>query len=72
MPKRAPLKKISTSIPEKLLKEACSLSNLNQTEALIQGLEELVRREKRERLISTKGKLKISLNLDLERERSRL
>jgi hypothetical protein len=66
------LKKISTSIPEKLLEEACLLSGLNQTEALIQGLHELVRKEKRERLISMKGKLKISLNLDRQRERSRL
>ena len=71
MAKRAPLKKISTSIPEKLLKEACLLSSLNQTEALIQGLQELVRKEKRDRLISLKGKIMISLNLDQERERGR-
>ena len=71
MAKRAPLKKISTSIPEKLLKEACLLSSLNQTEALIQGLQELVRKEKRDRLISLKGKITISLNLDQERERGR-
>jgi hypothetical protein len=71
MANRKLLKKISTSIPEKLLEEACSLSSLNQTEALIQGLHELVRKEKRERLISMKGKLKISLDLDRERERSR-
>jgi hypothetical protein len=68
MANRKLLKKISTSLPETLLKEACLLSSLNQTEALIQGLQELVRKEKRERLISLKGKLKISLDLDRERD----
>ena len=71
MKNRTELKKISTSVPEKLLKEACLLSSLNQTEALIQGLQELVRKEKREKLMSLKGKVKIAINLDQERERGR-
>jgi hypothetical protein len=66
------LKKISTSIPEALLKKACSLSELNQTDTLIAGLKELVAQAERREVIKLKGKIKIDLNLDKTRERVRL
>lgn len=66
------IKKISTNIPEDLLKEACSLTNLNQTEALIAGLRELIAQYQRESILNMKGKIKIDLNLDEIRQRVRL
>ena len=69
MPK---LKKISTSVPEALLKRACEISDLNQTETLIAGLKELVAQAERREVIKLKGKIKIDLDLDKARERVRL
>ena len=66
------VKKISTNIPEQLLKKACSLTNLNQTEALIAGLRELVAQHERESILDMKGKVKIDINLDEFRQRVRL
>ena len=66
------IKKISTNIPEQLLKKACSISNLNQTEALIAGLRELIAQHKREAIVDMKGKVKIDLDLDEIRQRVRL
>ncbi len=68
----AKLKKISTSIPEALLKKACSLSELNQTETLIAGLKELVAQAERREVLKLKGKIKIDLDIDRLRERVRL
>lgn len=66
------LKKISTNIPEALLKRACSISELNQTEALIAGLKELVAQHERRQVLDLKGKIKIDLDLDSLRQRVRL
>lgn len=66
------VKKISTNIPEQLLKKACSLTNLNQTDALIAGLKELIAQYEREAVVDMKGKIKIDLNLDEIRQRVRL
>ena len=66
------LKKISTNIPEKLLKAACDLTNLNQTEALIAGLKELIAHHDRKAIIDLKGKIKIGSDLDEIRQRVRL
>lgn len=66
------VKKISTNIPEQLLKKACSLTNLNQTEALIAGLKELIAQHEREAIVNMKGKVLIDLDLDEVRQRFRL
>jgi hypothetical protein len=66
------LKKISTNIPERLLKKACSITNLNQTEALIAGLRELIAQQDRKAIVALKGKVKIDINLDEVRQRVRL
>lgn len=66
------VKKISTNIPEELLKKACSLTNLNQTEALIAGLKELIAQHDREAILDLKGKIKVDFDLDEIRQRIRL
>jgi hypothetical protein len=66
------IKKISTNIPEQLLKRACNITNLNQTEALIAGLKELIAQQDRKAIIALKGKVKININLDEARQRVRL
>jgi len=66
------VKKISTNIPEELLIKACNLTNLNQTDALIAGLRELIAQHDREAIVDLKGKIKIDLNLDEIRQRFRL
>lgn len=66
------VKKISTNIPEELLKRACHLTNLNQTEALIAGLKELIAQHDREAIVDLKGKIKIDFDFDEIRQRIRL
>ena len=45
------LKKISTNIPAELLRKACDLTNLNQTETLIAGLKDLIAQRERETIV---------------------
>jgi hypothetical protein len=66
------LKKISTNIPAELLRKACDVTNLNQTETLIAGLKELIAQRERETIVDLKGKVRIDLNLDEIRQRVRL
>jgi len=66
------LKKISTNIPAQLLKKACSLTSLNQTDALIAGLKELIAQHERAAIVDMKGKVNIDLELDDIRQRVRL
>lgn len=66
------LKKISTNIPAELLEEVTSLTGLNQTKAIIQGLKELVRAHKRQLLADLEGKIKVEYNPDITRNRSKL
>lgn len=66
------IKKISTNLPEDLLRKACELTNLNQTEVLIAGLKELIAQHEREAIVDLKGKVRIDLNLDEIRQRVRL
>ncbi len=57
-------------LPKKLVSAACRLSGAKtKTQAIIWGLEELMRRKKMERLWSLRGK--IPLNLDLKKSRGR-
>lgn len=66
------MKKISTNIPETLLHRACTLTKLNQTDALIAGLKELIAQHDRRAILDLKGKIRIDLNLDEMRQRTRL
>lgn len=61
--------KVSTNIPRHLLTEATRLSGLNQTSAIIEGLKELIQREKRKRLIELEGKVHIQFEVSRSRER---
>ena len=70
MPKK--LKKISTDIPAALMEQACKMSNLNQTETLIAGLKALIIQHRRSSIIDLKGKIKIGLDLNELRQRTRL
>ena len=72
MAKEEKRKKISTSLPEELLRTACAYTGDNQTDTLIAGLKELVAVGKRKRALLVRGKIKINLNLDEVRERIRL
>ena len=62
-------KKIATNIPSKLLDEAVELSGLNQTATIIEGLKELIRKERRKLFLSLEGKVDISY--DVKKSRSR-
>jgi hypothetical protein len=62
-------KKVATNIPEELLEEATSLTGLNQTQALIAGLKELIAEEKRRRLLDLRGKLHFDLDTSTSRAR---
>lgn len=66
------LKKISTNIPAGLLEEACKLYQINQTEALVAGLKELIAQHERGSIVGLKGKINISLKMDELRQRVRL
>ncbi|NDC36536.1 MAG: hypothetical protein EBZ48_00610 [Proteobacteria bacterium] len=66
------VKKISTNIPEELLRRACDLTNLNQTDTLIAGLKELIAQHEREAILDLKGRVRIDLNLNEMRQRVRL
>lgn len=62
-------KRISTRLPSELLKEALSLSGLNQTQTLVAGLRVLIAERKRDHLLSLKGRMHISY--DVARSRGR-
>lgn len=65
-------KKISAFIPKDLLTEATSITELNQTEAIILALKELIRAKKRSSILDLKGKIKIKFDIDRDRERARV
>lgn len=64
-------KKIATNIPDDLLTEARLLTGLNQTQALIEGLRQLIAQHKRQRLLDLRGKLHIHLDRNRSRRRQR-
>ena len=66
------LKKIATNLPDSLLREAVSLTGLNQTQTLIKGLEELIAKKKREELLKLEGRIKFDINLDRIRKRIKI
>ncbi|MDO8494495.1 MAG: hypothetical protein Q7S68_04075 [Deltaproteobacteria bacterium] len=62
-------RKIATNLPSKLLEEAVHWTGLNQTQTLIEGLQELISRKKREALLGLKGKIKIKVDTNKTRQR---
>jgi len=68
--KSTKVKKVATNLPATLLKEATKLSGLNQTQAIIAGLLELISAKKRDLLLGMRGKVQI--DLDLNKVRGRL
>lgn len=62
-------RKIATNIPSDLLDEAVELSGLNQTATIIEGLKELIRKERRKLFLGLEGK--ININYDIKKSRSR-
>ena len=66
------IKKISANIPRELLSEACKTMQLGQTETIVAGLKEIIAASKRKQLIDLKGKIKIDLDIDKFRGRTRL
>ena len=64
-------KKVATNIPVDLLEEASELTGLNQTQALIAGLRQLIAEQKRQRLLGLKGKLHVDFDPVRTRQRRR-
>ncbi len=62
-------RKIATNLPDKILADATRLSGLNQTAAIIEGLKELIKREKRKKLLALEGKVAIRYDVNLMRNR---
>ena len=64
-------KKISANLPAELLQRACEVADMNQTEALVAGLQELIAAHQRKKIVSLKGKIHIE-DVEKARERVRL
>ena len=64
-------RKITANIPEKLLKEAQSVTGEGITETLIEGLRLLRRQVAFREFQLLKGKIDLDIDLDLSRERAR-
>lgn len=61
------VRKITVNIPEKVLERAKRITGKGITATIVEGLEELERREKRSALSSLRGK--VDFELDLEKTR---
>jgi hypothetical protein len=68
----ARIKKVATNIPEDLLREATTLTGLNQTQALIAGLRELIAEHRRQELLDLEGKVEVDFDLKRSRQRRRV
>jgi hypothetical protein len=66
------IKKIATNIPDELLKEAVKATGLNQTATIIEGLKELIAKERRAQLLRLKGTMDLDINLDDVRQRKKV
>ena len=64
-------KKVTTALSAELLKKACQLTDTNQTDTIILGLQELVRSHKRASILKLKGKLHFNFDINTERQRTR-
>ena len=65
-------RKISANVPSDLLRKACKVADLNQTEAIVAGLKELIAVHRRTGLLRLKGKIDVDYSSDHDRQRIRL
>jgi hypothetical protein len=65
------IKRITANLPEDLIKDAVAVTEGTLTETLIEGLELIRRRKAYPRAMALKGKLKLDVDLDISRERTR-
>jgi hypothetical protein len=66
------IKKIATNIPDELLKEAVKATGMNQTATIIEGLKELIARERRAELLRLKGTMNLDVNVADTRRRRKI
>jgi hypothetical protein len=65
------IKRITANLPEDLIKQATEVTQKGITETLIEGLKLIKRSAAFEKAQEMKGKLDLSIDLELSRERSR-
>lgn len=63
-------RKISANLASHILAEAMKLSGLNQTQALTEGLIELIKKEKRAKLLASEGIFHFRYDVKTSRKRS--
>jgi hypothetical protein len=63
-------KKIATNIPYELLLNATTMSGLNQTQAIVAGLKELIKKHKLKMLAQLEGKIDVKYDIDKIRRRA--
>jgi len=65
------IKRITANLPEDLIKDAVAVTEGSLTETLIEGLELIRRRKAYPKAMALKGNLKLDIDLDVSRERTR-
>ncbi len=63
--------RVTTNLPSELLDEACKTTGKGITETLVEGLQLIRRSRALEKAVSLKGKLRLDIDIDGSRERSR-
>ena len=66
-----PVRRVTANLPRKLLKEALLTTRNGITETLVEGLRLVRRRRAYEKAMALKGKIRINIDIDQARERSR-
>lgn len=65
------IKRITANLPESLLRDATLVTKASLTETLIQGLKMIKRSAAYDKAQGLKGKLDLSIDLEVSRERTR-
>lgn len=65
------IKRITANLPLDLIRQATSITGKNLTDTLIEGLQLVKRTAAFEKAQKLKGQLKLDIDLDVSRERSR-
>ena len=64
-------RRITANLPEELLEEAMKVTKKGITETLVEGLEQVRRRQAYEKAMSLRGKIQLDIDLEESRERRR-
>jgi hypothetical protein len=64
-------KRVTVNLPEKLLRDAESVTGAGITKTIVEGLELVARRRAVEKVLALRGKLDLRIDLDVARERRR-